>query len=76
MKTHRFDGISFFAGLVLMILGIVFLVPYRPTDLVDIFGELGGWMLALFLLAVGLVVLTPAIAGLRDDGQDEEDQAG
>lgn len=75
MKTHRFDGISFFAGLVLMILGIVFLVPYRPTDLVAIFGELGGWMLALFLLAVGLVVLTPAIAGLRDDGQDEEDQA-
>lgn len=76
MKTHKFDGISFFAGLVLVIVGIVFLVPYRPTDLVDIFGDLGGWMLALFLLAVGLVVLAPAIAGLRHTGEDETNQTG
>lgn len=74
MKTHKFDGISFIAGLVLFIVGIAFLVPYRPVDLVEMFGDLGGWLLALFLLGLGLVVLAPAVAGMRGNGT-EEDQA-
>lgn len=76
MKGHAFDAISFLAGLVLALTGILFLVPYRPTDLFEVVGDIGGWMLAAILVAVGLVVLAPAIAGLRNDGQDEEDQAG
>ena len=76
MKTHEFDAISFLAGLVLALIGILFLVPYRPADLLEVVGDIGGWMLAAILVAVGLIVLAPAIAGLRRVGEDETDQTG
>jgi formate-dependent nitrite reductase membrane component NrfD len=62
MKSHRFDAISFISGLVAALVGLVFLVPQTPVDLIDAVTSLGAWFWPVLLLVIGLAVLIPVFA--------------
>ena len=69
MKTHRFDPISFVSGLVITLLGLAFLIPQTPVDVVDVLTDLGGWFWPVLLLAIGVAVLLPVVLPKDTPGQ-------
>ncbi len=75
MNTHRFDGVSFFSGLVITLLGLAFLIPNAPSDVFDAIGKLGNWFWPILFLAVGIGILIPVLMPSRKDetGELEED---
>jgi len=73
MKTHRFDAISFISGVVATVVGLVFLVPQTPVDLIDAVTSLGAWFWPVLLLAIGIAILVPVF--MTRSGQDEEASA-
>ena len=73
MKTHRFDGVSFFSGLVITLIGLFFLLPNEPTDVIDAIGRLGNWFWPVLFLAIGVAVLVPTFVALGRGSDDEED---
>jgi H+/Cl- antiporter ClcA len=66
MKTHRFDAVSFIAGLAFAILGLVFLVPDTPQEVIDVLLNSGAWFWPIALLVVGLAVIIPALLPKED----------
>ena len=72
MSTHRFDGISFFAGLVVTMFGLVFLIPNAPSDIIDAIGRLGSWFWPILFVAVGVGVLIPVLMPSKKDKTTEE----
>lgn len=75
MKTHEFDGVSFFTGLILATLGLFYLIPRDVTDIVDLLISAGDWFWPVLLLAVGLAVIVPALMPSRR-GRDDEVESG
>lgn len=73
MKTHRFDGVSFFSGLIITAIGLVFLLANEPGDIIDAVGRLGNWFWPLVLLIIGIAVLVPALAPKKDSDEPEPD---
>ncbi|MGH8913180.1 MAG: hypothetical protein ACRDZM_01540 [Acidimicrobiia bacterium] len=61
MKTHRFDPVSFITGLVITLLGLAFLIPQSPVDVVSALTSFGAWFWPALLLVIGIAVLIPAI---------------
>jgi H+/Cl- antiporter ClcA len=61
MKTHTFDAVSFIAGLAFMLVGLVFLIPKTPEQIVDVLFNSGAWFWPIALLVVGLAVIIPAV---------------
>jgi hypothetical protein len=59
MKTHRFDAISFVSGLIITLLGLAFLIPQTPVDVVDAITNLGSWFWPVILMVIGVAVLVP-----------------
>jgi hypothetical protein len=74
MKTHSFDGLSFFAGLVITGIGLGFLLVPDVFELVDLFTDAGSWFWAVVLIALGVAVIAPAVAKRHND--DEHDDEG
>lgn len=70
MKQHRFDPISFIFGLGLTLVGLVFLVPTTPTDMIDLVSRVGAWIWPTALLAVGAAIVFSAVAAAREDRKD------
>ena len=70
MKSHKFDAISFISGLVAALVGLVFLVPQTPVDLIDAVTSLGAWFWPVLLLAIGIAVLVPVMARGHEDEDD------
>lgn len=66
MKLHRFDPISFFSGLVIAAVGLLFLIPGSTADLVDAIAKYAVWFWPVLLVIVGLVILLSAIGRGRD----------
>ncbi|HJQ76192.1 MAG TPA: hypothetical protein VJ948_02910 [Acidimicrobiia bacterium] len=71
MKTHRFDAISFVAGLVATVIGLVFLIPADPTDLIDFVGDVGSWFWPAVLIAIGVAVIAPLVLSGRDQSSGD-----
>jgi hypothetical protein len=71
MKSHRFDAISFISGLVAALIGLVFLVPQTPLDLVDAVTSLGSWFWPVLLLVIGLAVLVPVFVKRSPEEEEE-----
>jgi hypothetical protein len=61
MKPHRFDTVSFIAGLLFTALGLVFLIPQTPEQLIDMLLNSGAWFWPVLLVAIGLAVIIPAL---------------
>ena len=71
MKTHRFDAVSFFSGLVITAIGLVFLLANEPGDIIDAIGGLGNWFWPLALLIIGVAVLVPALIPKKESDELE-----
>ena len=71
MKTHKFDGVSFFTGLLITVIGLLYLIPNTPSDIIDAITGLGAWFWPILLLALGVAVLIPAIWS-RDNDEKEQ----
>ncbi|HWL50403.1 MAG TPA: hypothetical protein VNT92_11035 [Acidimicrobiia bacterium] len=71
MKSHKFDAISFISGLVAAIVGLVFLVPQTPVDLIDAVTSLGAWFWPVLLLAIGIAVLVPVFMARGHEDEDD-----
>jgi len=73
MKSHRFDPISFITGLVVTLLGLAFLIPRTPLDIVDAITSFGTWFWPAVLLLIGIAVLVPVFAPKPADEETEPD---
>jgi len=67
MKTHGFDAVSFIAGLAFAVLGLVFLVPDTPQELIDALLNSGAWFWPIVLLVVGLAVIVPVLLPKKEE---------
>ena len=77
MKSHKFDGVSFFSGLVIVLLGLVFLIPNAPSDIIDAFSRLGSWFWPILFVAVGVAILIPVLMpSKKDRTEDLEESSG
>jgi hypothetical protein len=72
MKSHKFDAISFISGLVAALVGLVFLVPQTPLDLIDAVTSLGAWFWPVLLLVIGVAILVPVFMS-RGDAEERDD---
>ncbi len=75
MKTHRFDVLSFLAGLFMTGLGLTFLLLPEVDDIVGVLTDAGAWFWPVILIVGGIAVLAPAIvrSNSRNNTIDEED---
>ncbi len=71
MKLHRFDALSFVAGLLIAGLGIVFLVLPEPGDIIDVLTDLGSWFWPVMLIGIGAAVLAPLATRKTRDEEPE-----
>jgi|GEM_PF-1473950 hypothetical protein len=71
MRSHRFDAISFISGLVVALVGLVFLVPQTPVDLIDAVTSLGAWFWPVLLLGIGVAILVPVFMARSREDEDE-----
>ena len=67
MKSHKFDGVSFFSGLVITAIGLMFLIPNSMSDLVDAITGFGIWFWPILFLGIGLAVIIPALLPKKKD---------
>lgn len=73
MKTHTFDAVSFFSGLVAAVIGLLYLIPSDVNDMVDLFVDSGNWFWPVVFFAVGLAILVPALTRSRKDEDESTD---
>lgn len=67
MKPHKFDPLSFIAGLIATVIGLAFLIPADPTDIVALLDDFGAWFWPVLLVVVGIAIIVPAASGRKDD---------
>lgn len=77
MKTHRFDAISFISGVVITLLGLAFLIPETPVDVVEAIASVTGWFWPVLLMVIGGAILLPVFLRKEDDAEtgDHEDRS-
>jgi H+/Cl- antiporter ClcA len=73
MKTHTFDAVSFIAGLAFALIGLVFLIPETPEQIVDVLTNSGAWFWPIALLVVGLAVIIPVLIPKKDEAIESRD---
>ena len=75
MKTHKFDAISFLAGLAITGIGLTFLLLPELGNIVDFFTDAGAWFWPIVFLAIGFAILVPVVTrrGDREDAGDAEE---
>lgn len=75
MKVHKFDSLSFLAGLVITSIGLTFLLLPEISDIVDVLTNAGTWFWPVLFIAIGIAVMAPMISGRsqREELDDAED---
>lgn len=75
MKSHKFDPLSFIAGLVITAVGLAFLIPAVPSDIFDALDTIGAWFWPAVLIVVGVAILAPLAsrATSNETGAEDED---
>ncbi len=66
MKPHRFDAVSFISGCLLVAVGLVFLIPFDVSSLIDALVSAVSWAGPVIALAVGLALILSALRPDRD----------
>lgn len=72
MKTHKFDGLSFLAGLVITIIGLAFLLLPDLGDIIDALTDAGTWFWPVLFLGIGVAILVPVVTRSPDAEDVEE----
>lgn len=70
MSTHKFDGVSFVAGIVLAAIGLWFLIPGTPIEIFENIRDVASWIWPAVFVVVGIAVLIPALARTRQEPDD------
>ncbi len=73
MKTHKFDGISLFSGLMITGIGLIFLVSNDPSDIVDTISRLGTWFWPVLFVVIGIAILIPVLTPSKKPEQIESE---
>lgn len=76
MKTHKFDSLSFIAGLVITSIGLVFLLLPDVGEIIDLLTDAGSWFWPVLFIAVGIAVLAPMAARRNETKPALEDPDG
>lgn len=74
MKLHKFDSLSFIAGLVITLIGLAFLLLPEVVDIVDLLVGAGSWFWPVVLIAAGIAVLAPMASRSNASDESEGDQ--
>lgn len=61
MERHRFDVLSFAFGVVYTLIGLTFLIPDTPFDLVDMVATSLRWVWPAAILLIGVAILVPLV---------------
>lgn len=72
MERHRFDPLSFSFGIIYSVVGILFLLPATPMDLVPLVTESARWVWPLVVVGLGVAIIAP-LARRRDDAAPDAD---
>lgn len=74
MKIHRFDALSFIAGLFITAIGLAFLLLPEVDDIIDFVTDAGSWFWPAVFIAVGVAVLAPLAARstVSEETEDED----
>lgn len=75
MKTHKFDSVSFLAGVVITAIGLAFLLLPDLGEIINLLTDAGAWFWPVVFLAVGIAVLAP-LAGHRRRHATESSEKG
>lgn len=67
MKRHQFDTLSFVAGILITLVGLLFLIPVATRDLVSLATRMAVWIWPVLFLVIGAAVLVPTLIR-KDDG--------
>jgi len=59
MKTHKFDPLSFLAGLAITGIGLVFLFLPELGNIVEFLTDAGAWFWPVVFIAIGVAILVP-----------------
>ena len=71
MKTHNFDGVSLFSGLIITGIGLIFLISNDPSDIVGTVGTLGTWFWPVLFVVIGVAILIPVLTPKKNQEQIE-----
>lgn len=71
MKRHEFDPLSFIAGIVLLGLGLLFLIPRATGDLIRFVSSAALWIWPVLFISVGIAILLPAALRMRKDESED-----
>lgn len=66
MERHSFDVLSFAFGVVYTLLGLIFLLPMTPFDLVDMVSGSLRWVWPAAVLLIGVAILVPLVRPRAD----------
>ena len=72
MKMHKFDSLSFLAGLVTTLIGLAFLLLPEVGDIVDVFADAGTWFWPVVFIAAGVAILAPLASRAAGNGEPDE----
>ncbi len=67
MERHRFDTLSFAFGVIYTLIGVLFLIPTTPFDLVDVVTGSMRWVWPLAILVIGTAILVPLLRPKDED---------
>ena len=73
MKTHKFDGVSLFSGLMITGIGLIFLISNDPSDLVGTISKLGTWFWPVLFVVIGIAILIPVLTPKKKPEQVESE---
>lgn len=67
MKRHSFDVLSFAFGVIYTLIGLIFLIPFTPFDLVDTVALSMRWIWPVAVLVIGVAILVPVLRTRHDE---------
>lgn len=67
MERHRFDALSFSFGITYTLIGLIFLIPNTPFDLVEVATNSLRWVWPAAVLVIGAAILIPLVRRPRQE---------
>ena len=75
MKAHKFDAVSFLAGLAITGIGLTFLLLPELGNIIDFFTGAGAWFWPVVFIVIGIAILVPVVTrrGQLEDADEREE---
>lgn len=66
MKRHTFDALSFISGLLIAAIGLAYLLPEEPADIIDTLGAMATWFWPAVFVLIGVALLSPLVTRTKE----------